>query len=291
MNLLNEAGRYIGQKYGGPLAARPTVLAGSFHAVATSVLALYVLLVREDGTESNDGSVSMSRWSPWQHIGVPLSVSYFAMDTVYYCIPRKDMLILFHHAVVVFCHYPVMSSDGATLAGCGDPIWPLWISALGYTAEISTVLMNYRWYLLQTLEKQWIGFGINNILVLLSWTARVALYPYLLLVQILPRSGLYIERKQILCYFIMVLGHVIIWLLSLHWLSVMLSGGIRNLLLFSKKRPVSSKGDGGFSFGDDIGRGGTDHEGCHDRGIAKKDLKDLRDWESDTFLLRSHKKE
>ena len=89
--LLNEAGRYIGQKYGGPLAARPTVLAGSFHAVATSALALYVLLVREDGTESNDGSVSMSRWSPWQHIGVPLSVSYFAMDTVYYALAVSNV--------------------------------------------------------------------------------------------------------------------------------------------------------------------------------------------------------
>ena len=265
-------------------AARPTVLAGSFHAVVTATLALYtVLFLPSDSLESS---------CLWSKVGLPLSISYFIIDIIYYCYPRvsntistiiisipkkkqypdplflypmvfqkkkSDRLIFLHHIIVAISMYPNLTNSGAavlvpsidnsTLSSSSTSIW---LSAAGYTAEVSTVLMNYRWYLLETLKDNWWGFGVTNILVVLSWVARVFLFPYLLIVIIIPRTKLYIQEKQIIAYTIVVSTNVIIAILSLYWLSMMLfkGGGIKSLLIFEKKEKDKKT----FSFGSDIGR-------------------------------------
>jgi len=51
-----------------------------------------------------------------------------------------------------------------------------------------------------------------------------------------PRTALYIEKKQVLTFGLCVLGHTVILVLSLYWLRVMLSAGVRGLLEFRKAR-------------------------------------------------------
>jgi len=254
--VLNELGKRLGRRYGGPLSSRPTFLAGLFNSAATSALSLYLLVVPSgEGRGSEGEGEDLSHWYLWQTVAIPLSLAYFAVDCIYYCLPRGDWLIFVHHVVIAFCHYPALNRSGAAMAGCGDAGWVFWISAIGYSGEASTVLMNYRWYLIQTLEGDWWGFGFNNVLVVLSWAARVVLYPYLLAVEILPRAGLWMEHRQIMTLLTWVLGHSIIGLLSLYWLLILLKGGVKPLLTFQKSSKKKDSSSGGFSFGDDIGRG------------------------------------
>uniref|UniRef100_A0A7S2U7B6 TLC domain-containing protein n=1 Tax=Attheya septentrionalis TaxID=420275 RepID=A0A7S2U7B6_9STRA len=235
----------LGKKYGPPLSGRPTVLAATFHAGSTSILAIYVLWINRGKQEGEE--VDFSIWQQW---ALPLSLAYFVAEFFWYCVPRRDVLISVHHVIMCFCHYPVGHDAGAVLAGAGNPNWVLWLSAMGYTSELSSVLMNYRWYLLETLDSNWIGFGICNVLVALSWAGRVVLFGYLLVFEIAPLAPLYAEKKQLLTYVIMVFGHVVIGVLSMYWLRIMCRGGFKSLLVFKKKK---SSG-GGFTFGADIGR-------------------------------------
>ena len=166
----------------------------------------------------------------------------------------------------------VSSSSSSSSPSISSSI-AIWLSAAGYTSEVSTVLMNYRWYQLETLDENWLGFGITTIFVILSWIGRgVVLFPYLLLFIILPKTQLYIQEKQIFTYLILVSTHGIIGILSIYWLSLMLlngrgggggGGGIKNLLIFNKKREKKNRHEEkknislGFSFGNDIGRNST----------------------------------
>ena len=190
------AGQFLGKRPESPLSARPTVLAGTFHALATSMISIYLLVVRPHEGEAP----TIIDWSMWQTVAIPLSLSYFAADAVWYCLPRSDGLIFFHHVIMCFCHYPIINRAGATLAGGGDATFSTWLSVIGYTSEVSTCLMNYRWYLLQTLDRDWIGFAIVNILVVISWAYRIVLFSYLLLWEIIPRTPQYVETKQLLTY-------------------------------------------------------------------------------------------
>jgi hypothetical protein len=63
-----------------------------------------------------------------------------------------DVLIGVHHVVMIMCHYPVASNAGAELCGAGSALWAIRLSVLGYLCELSNPLMNYRWYLMQTLK-------------------------------------------------------------------------------------------------------------------------------------------
>ena len=134
-----------------------------------------------------------------------------------------------------FCHYPVSHNSGAVLAGAGDIPWVTWLSIVGYTSEVSTAVMNYRWYLLNTLEEDWIVFGIVNVFVTSSWAGRVVMFSYLLIAEIFPRAHMYFEKKQILTFSVMVFGHIGIGMLSLYWCIIMCRGGVKSLFTFKKK--------------------------------------------------------
>jgi hypothetical protein len=115
---------------------------------------------------------------PRQVLGLPLSLAYFLGDIYWYCIPQRDYLIAFHHATMLACHYPVGSDaggskaerrpaekgggrrrrqhgrtrTGAALCGAGDALFAVRLSLLGYLCELSNPLMNWRWWLMQTLQ-------------------------------------------------------------------------------------------------------------------------------------------
>ena len=243
------------------IASRPTVIAATIHSVATSVIAVGILTSYY--TNLNDDEVS-NPWMygninlihVWQRVGLPISLSYFASDCYFYCLPRKDMIIFIHHCIMCFCHYPVGHESGAILAGAGDVQWVTWLSVVGYTSEISTAVMNYRWYLMNTLEKNWIGFGIVNGFVVASWAGRVVMFTYLLIKEIFPRYQMYVDQQQMFTYTVLVLGHVGIGLLSLHWCIVMCKGGIKNIFIFKKKeRKNVLNSQQGFSFAEEVGGG------------------------------------
>ena len=251
------------------IASRPTVIAATIHSVATSVIAVGILVLYynnlNDDSESSDpwlyqgGTININLIHVWQQVGLPISISYFVTDCYFYCLPRRDMIIFIHHCIMVFCHYPVGSDSGAILAGGGDIEWVTWLSIVGYTSEVSTAVMNYRWYLINTLEKNWIGFGIVNAFVVASWAGRVVMFTCLLIKEIFPRYQTYLQQKQMFTYAIMVFGHAGIGLLSLYWCIVMLKGGFKALFVFKKKeRPNVLNPQQGFSFAEEVGGGNKD---------------------------------
>ncbi|KAL3773306.1 hypothetical protein ACHAW5_000253 [Stephanodiscus triporus] len=258
------------------IASRPTVIAATIHAVSTSVVSAGILIAyycRDDDDDYGDvDDGSSSPWlyrgttdliRIWQRVGLPISLSYFVTDSYFYCLPRRDFLIFVHHCIMCFCHYPVGCTGGATLAGAGDPVWSTWLSIVGYTSEFSTAMMNYRWYLINTLEEDWVGFGIVNGFVVSSWAGRVVLFAHLLIAEIFPRMHVFVERGQTFTYAVMVFGHASIGLLSLHWCIVMCRGGLRSLFVFKKQhRPKVLNPQQGFSFVEEVG--------------GKKNVEDLR---------------
>eukprot|EP00565_Helicotheca_tamesis_P007872 CAMPEP_0185723172 /NCGR_PEP_ID=MMETSP1171-20130828/104_1 /TAXON_ID=374046 /ORGANISM="Helicotheca tamensis, Strain CCMP826" /LENGTH=347 /DNA_ID=CAMNT_0028390839 /DNA_START=7 /DNA_END=1050 /DNA_ORIENTATION=+ len=246
--LLNEFGKSIGRRYGKPFSSRPGFIAGTLHCASTSAITIYLLLFQSGTLE--DGNMKAGDFKVWQEVGLPLSIGYFVVDIFWYCFPKGDILMLVHHIIMCFCHYPVGHDAGAILAGAGDKHWVIWLSIVGYTSEVATVLMNYRWYLLQTLKEDWIGFALVNISIVISWAARVVLFSYLLIFEIGPRASDYMEAKQLLSYTFVVVGHFVIGVLSLYWLGLMCRGGIRGLIVFKKPKPTH---DGSFTFGNDIG--------------------------------------
>jgi len=154
----------------------------------------------------------------WQVVALPLSLSYFLVDMIFYCYPRRDYIISLHHIFVIIAMYPVGNDEGAMLFGGGDRNWTVLMSAIAYISEVSTVLMNYKWYLLRTLDGPWIGFTLVNICAALSWFARIIWYTYALFFEIIPRAPLYVEKKQLSAYLFMFAGDIFFGVLSAYWL-------------------------------------------------------------------------
>ena len=267
------------------IASRPTVIAATVHSVATSIVAVGILVLYYNDTQ--DDSDSGNKSSPWmyqgatnllhvwQRVGLPISLSYFVTDCYFYCLPRKDLIIFVHHLIMCFCHYPVGHGSGAILAGAGDIEWVTWISIVGYTSEVSTAMMNYRWYLINTLEENWIGFGIVNCIVVASWAGRVVMFTYLLIVEIFPRMHMYVEQGQMFTYAVLVFGHASIGLLSLYWCIVMCKGGLKSLFVFKKKRPKVLNPQQGFSFAEEVGGKSDNDEGASSPKGAKQKLSSI----------------
>ena len=241
------------------VAGRPTVVSGTVHSALTAAISCGILAAYfangKSWTWVADGGNEIDLLGIWRDVGLPLSLTYFVLDSVYYCLPRRDAIIFVHHVIMVFCHYPVAHVAGASLAGAGDADFATWLSVVGYTSEVSTALMNYRWYLINTLEEDWAGFGVTNVLTVIGWAGRVVMFTFLLVAEILPRRAAYVEGGQGFAFAVMVFGHAGIGLLSLYWCLVMTRGGIRSLFTFKKReRKAPRVGEsGGFTFADEVG--------------------------------------
>jgi hypothetical protein len=171
------------------------------------------------------------------------------------------------------------------LAGAGDIPWVTWLSIFGYISEVSTAVMNYRWYLLNTLEEDWIGFGVVNCFVAASWAGRVVMFTYLLLVEIFPRAHLYIAKKQILTFTVMVFGHFGIGMLSLYWCILMCRGGIRSLFVFQKKSRAQGPNKKS-SFAESVGLNNA--ESPNRESISKKILHEADAYVDGTLFRNGH---
>ena len=202
---------------------RPTIVCGTLHATLTAV-ASTVLLVT-------------GRTALWQRV-LPFSLSYFLADILWYCLPRRDLTMTLHHLVMVGCHYPVGEDIGAYVGGAGRTDWCVWLSLVGYLSEWTTLILNLRWLLAHTLTKHHVTFTIISLLLLGSFIGRVLLFPYLLLVHILPRYDDYITMQQIWTFFTIVFGHLVVLQLSIQWIAAILHLGFGNFIKFSPKADI-----------------------------------------------------
>jgi len=245
------------------VSERPTFLAGSLHAILMSVMSITcvsMMLLEKPKFIPIDDKVnvclnygynqSLASIDPryiWQVVALPLSLSYNFADMIFFCYPRRDYIITLHHIIMIIGHYPVGYDEAAMLLGGGDRNWIVLMSAIGYISEVSTVLMNYRWYLLRTLDKPWIGFTLVNICAAFSWFARTTFFTYALFFEIFPRTASYFEKKQLLAYLFLILSDMFFVVISAYWLKAMCRGNVKNLL---ELRPNASqkkkKGDENF---------------------------------------------
>jgi len=237
------------------LSSRPTLVANQLHCTTVSAMAVYLLWTGDPS--------DVSSYAAWQQWGIPISMAYFLGDFLWYVVPSRlsplsaskswDFLIGFHHLTMLACHYPVATDAGADLCGAGSALWSVRLSLLGYLCEISNPLMNYRWWLMQTLEKNRLDFAVTVLLLVSSFAARILLLGYLLLGYILPEAVKFIEAKQVFIYFMCVVGHAVILVLSLYWLKVLTKPGLKRMFVFSPQ-PKKVGANGGFTFGTDMGR-------------------------------------
>lgn len=238
---LHQVAKKIGKKFGPPLANRPTLIANSLHCCYTGIAAAVLVLQPK---ESRD-------YAFWQRKVLPVSISYFMADFIWYCIPTGDLLICAHHIVMISCHYPVGEMAGAVMCGAGDWKWAVWLSMVGYLSELSNPLLNIRWWLMQTLDKSTFRFSMINTLVVLSFIGRIILFPYLIYYHVFPRYHDFVAGQQLLAFFLANLGMVVICLMSVHWLMLLFGKGVKGLLFFKKR---AQKQGGAFSFGEDMDR-------------------------------------
>merc|ERR1712166_1448448 len=116
---------------------------------------------------------------------------------------------------------------------------------VGYLSELSNPLLNIRWWLMQTLEKSTYRFSFINSLVVISFIARIILFPYLIVYHVWPRYDDFMQAQQLLAFGLAMLGMIVICLMSAHWLMLLFGKGLTGLMFF--KRRATQQG-GGFSF-------------------------------------------
>lgn len=201
-----------------PLSIRPAMICGSVHAIGTATIALFILV-------SGGHHLYL-----WQRMVLPFSVSYYAADIMWSCIPNNDLTMTLHHLVMIGCHYPLGEANGALVAGAGDPDWCLRLSMIGYLGEWTTVFLNARLLLTGTACQRSATFSVVSLLLLSTYAYRLFLFPYILLFEIFPRYPTYSRRQQILTFYIMVLGHLLVLHLSIQWIAVILKFGIRRFV-------------------------------------------------------------
>lgn len=235
---------------GEPLKQRPTIIASTFHALTTALISTLLLIWPMALGCTSENEVAYV----WQRKVLPLSVSYFIADILWYCIPKRDVAITIHHLVMIGCHYPIGEPNGALVAGAGDEVWCVFLSILGYTAEWTTALLNMRWWISHTMTKVSKSglafFQIVSFLVLVSYASRLFLMPYLISL-IAPRLELYADKRQLLTYAVALLGHIVVLLMSMQWMSyIYYAGGCRNFCTFQPAK--TSKAPGQFNFRDEL---------------------------------------
>jgi len=220
------------RRFVGPtLSTRPTVVCGTIHAVGTALAASVLLVMRDYG-------------AAWQRAVLPFSIAYFLADVLWYCLPARDLTMSLHHLVMIGCHYPIGEINGALVAGAGDSSWCIWLSMIGYLSEWTTALLNMRWLLAHSYPEHRCIFTMVSGLLLVTYFYRLLLFPYLLIFEIIPRYSMYSTHQQVLTFFIMILGHLIVLQLSIQWAAVIFKCGVvRFLNIVPKAKGIGEHGD------------------------------------------------
>jgi len=215
----------FGARFSVLLASRKTVLGGTLHGVGTSWMAMLIV-----------GGVIDLSW--WPAVGLPFSIAYLITDIVFYCWPKRDVVIFVHHLIMMFSHFTTGTTSGALICGAGDVKWAQWVSVVGYLSEIPNPFLNSRWYMLKTLKKNHVIFTVNNSILLVTWiVGRLIVLPSNLLL-IVPRFSDFAANGGYDCFAVLLIGHVIIVLLSIDWLLKLLRGGIQDFFVFNPKAEI-----------------------------------------------------
>lgn len=239
------------------LASRPTIVANNIHCITVGVLAVYLLW-----NNFNNPEKTVEDYALWQQVGIPVTIAYFLGDFVWYCIPQHysplslshkwDYFMVCHHMVMIICHYPAGSVAGAAYCSIGQgALWSIEMSCLGYLCELCNPLMNYRWWLLQTLWKHRVDFTIVQLLLAATFVARVLLLSGLVCFYVVPVFPSVTGKIDAFLFISCIAGHLIILLLSCYWLKALTKGGLSNMFYFT---PPKNKSKGAFTFGSDMGR-------------------------------------
>jgi len=248
------------------LTSRPTFVANNIHCATVGSLAAYLLWKNFNNPEKTTEDYAL-----WHQVGIPVTLAYFLADIVWYCIPQHyspfslsrkwDVFMICHHMIMIICHYPAGSVAGAAYCSFKQgALWSLELSCLGYLCELTNPLMNYRWWLLQTLDKHRVDFMIVQLLLAASFVARVFLLSGLAFFYVLPVYPSVTGKMNTFLYYSCIAGHLIILLLSCYWLKVLLKGGLSNVLYF---KPPKKKMKA-YSFRSDM-------EGDHSKENLKKE--------------------
>ena len=143
----------------GFVKSRPVIIEVAVHNLLVGGMALLCFT----------GAVPIEWHSQW---AIPAMLAHMVYELCTYCWTARDLGVAVHHAAVVATHFPGMCTvAGMRSAGAGldDPLWLTRMSAVVALTELANLQLNYRWYLIQTLEEDCLLFRVHSLLLLIGW--------------------------------------------------------------------------------------------------------------------------
>lgn len=171
--------------------AAATCACSSLHAVVTASAAVWSVAVLG---LSGDPDGSVARLWSWT---LAFSQGYFFADGVLFGLsPHGETWVAVHHVWMTVAHNPIGElSRGCALMGCGLCSRAVWLSAVGYLAEISTLFLNIRWFQHRWMTKHSTWYTLNSICLLVTYPlTRIVLVIVLLGTSLWPFWSQYREN-------------------------------------------------------------------------------------------------
>jgi len=190
---------------GSLLALRPTIVASLIHAVAVSVITVAVL----------SGLLDLG-W--WVQVGLPITMAFNLNDMFFYCIPKRSIMFLTHHAVMMYFHSCVCTDVVASAVATGDATYAQMLSVTGFVAEIPVPFMSLRWIVQKKCTEARMRLAVD-LLCLVTWVLfRLVIFPVKVWGLLAPESQSWAAKGNEEKYWICVVVHTGIFLTSCMWL-------------------------------------------------------------------------
>ena len=210
------------------LRSRPLLINATIHGTAMWAIAV-VLTAKGSGEDF------------WQKMMLPQSIAYYTLDMILYAVPRGDALIVVHHAVMIFMHFPLTGAESSRLMGAGDALWAVRLSVLGYAcAELCVPVLNMRWLAsfchrsaskkldeVSLAAQHWNRFF--HAISVIAFAFRVFALSSLLIGGILPRAPEYLTAHQPFTFLFASLGIFGTLAISVFWLVKVITIGATSM--------------------------------------------------------------
>lgn len=169
----------------------------------------------------------------WQWC-LTFSQGYFLADALMYG-TRREYWVLLHHLWMIIAHHPVGDpKTGCINMGLGDCGFAVWLSCTGYLAEISTILLGFRWVQIKVLRESSIWYTINSAVLLFFYPLTRIIAPAIIVFGYLwPKAPDYEKTGLSSLVTFTTVTYAVLALMSSYHLSSLLNGGLSRALFFS----------------------------------------------------------
>lgn len=196
-------------KPGSLLALRPTLPAGILHATIVSAIVMAIL----------SGLLNLD-W--WMQVGLPIFFAYQLNDILFFCIPKRSIMFLLHHILMMWTHQVAITDVAASYCGNGDAVYIQTLCVTGFVAEVPVPLMSFRWIVQKRCKQAWMRHAVD-LLCIVTWVLfRLVLFPLKIWRLLAPERQSFAAKGNEDVYWVIVAAHVFIFLMSVMWFVMLL---------------------------------------------------------------------